>query len=263
MMEDIWKILGIEPSHDTAAIKRAYAKQTRQYHPEENPEMFLRLRKAYQAAMDFCDSFQQSERAPEQELIEGDNTKDIFPEQEYAPEQELMENGSIFEDKNGDRIWETKDQTEDTGWQIVADEEEAENNPYIEHDAHKQFVTLYTGKQCNNPKLWMDYFTSSAFLEVHRQPAFTALLLEDVERQDNPPGREFLTWLHIAYQFTSFYAGNPSMPGGQERQFELHGTGVEGMESVVQIAAKGPVPKQFRGNERALSISFSEYHFLM
>ena len=284
MMENIWEILGIEPSHDAAAIKRAYAKQTRQYHPEENPEMFLRLRKAYQAAMDFCDSFQQSEHAPEQELIErdntkdifpeqeyaperelieGDNTKDIFPEQEYAPEQELMENGSIFEDQNGDRIWETKDQTEDTGWQIVADEEEAENNPYIEHSAHKQFVTLYTGKQCNNPKLWMDYFTSSAFLEVHRQPAFTALLLEDVERQDNPPGREFLTWLHIAYQFTSFYAGNPSMPGGQERQFELHGTGFEGMESVFQIAAKGPVPKQFRGNERALSISFSEYHFLM
>ena len=35
-MENIWEILGIEPSQDTAVIKKAYAQQTRKYHPEEN-----------------------------------------------------------------------------------------------------------------------------------------------------------------------------------------------------------------------------------
>lgn len=242
-MDDIWEILGIEPSHDAAVIKGAYAHQTHQYHPEENPEMFLRLRKAYQAAMAYCDSFQQQERAPEEQV-------DSFPD--------------IFEDQNEDHAQQTKDQIEDIGWQIIAEEQEQENNPYMEHSAHKQFFTLYTGKQRNNPKLWMDYFTSSAFLEVHREPAFTALLLEDVEQQqDNPPGREFLTWLHIAYQFTSSETVNPAIPGGRERQFELRGSGFEGIESIFQIAVRGPVPRQLRGNERAMSISFSDYHFLM
>lgn len=242
-MDDIWEILGIEPSHDVAVIKGAYAHQTHQYHPEENPEMFLRLRKAYQAAMAYCDSFQQQERAPEEQV-------DSFPD--------------IFEDQNEDHAQQTKDQTEDIGWQIIAEEQEQENNPYMEHSAHKQFLTLYTGKQRNNPKLWMDYFTSSAFLEVHREPAFTALLLEDVEQQqDNPPGREFLTWLHIAYQFTSSETVNSAIPGGRERQFELRGSGFEGIESIFQIAVRGPVPRQLRGNERAMSISFSDYHFLM
>ena len=55
-MENIWEILGIEPSQDTAVIKKAYAQQTRKYHPEENPELFLRLRKAYEAALAYCDS---------------------------------------------------------------------------------------------------------------------------------------------------------------------------------------------------------------
>ncbi|MDE6056364.1 MAG: J domain-containing protein, partial [Lachnospiraceae bacterium] len=205
-MDDIWNILGIEPSRDEAVIKKAYAQRTHQYHPEENPEMFLRLRKAYQAALAYCDSTGEDIHYQEREYFpEPEHTPENFPEPEYTPEKQLPEKDSIFENQNEDNIREKEDQQGDIGWQIVAEEQEQESNPYIEHDAHKQFLTLYTGKQRGNPKLWMDYFTSSAFLEVHREPAFTALLLEDVEQQeqDNPPNREFLTWLHIAYQFTS------------------------------------------------------------
>ena len=46
-MGDIWEILGIEPSHDVAAIKKAYARQTHRYHPEEDPEMFLHQKHQY------------------------------------------------------------------------------------------------------------------------------------------------------------------------------------------------------------------------
>ena len=284
MMEDMWEILGIEPSHDASVIKKAYAQQTHRYHPEENPEMFLRLRKAYQAAMAYCDNDSQqgqalkmqwkesndtkesllkSEHAPDRQWKESNDTKESLLEPQHAPDRQLIEKDSIFEQQNQENAWKKKTQQEDIGWQIIAKEQEKENNPYIEHDAHKQFLILYTGKQRNNPKLWMDYFTSSAFLEVHREPEFTALLLEDVEQQENPPGREFLTWLHIAYQFTSSETVNPVLPGGRERRFELRGSGFEGIDSIYQIAVRGPVPKQFRGNECALSISFSEYHFLM
>lgn len=51
MRNDIWSILGLEPTDDQRAIKRAYAKQSRLYHPEEYPEEFKELQAAYQAAL--------------------------------------------------------------------------------------------------------------------------------------------------------------------------------------------------------------------
>ena len=51
-MDSIWNVLGLEPTQDVSAIKRAYAQKTRVCHPEDDPEGFLKLRKAYQAALD-------------------------------------------------------------------------------------------------------------------------------------------------------------------------------------------------------------------
>ena len=49
MMADHWSMLGLEePTRDISAVKRAYARKSREYHPEEDPEGFLRLREAYQ-----------------------------------------------------------------------------------------------------------------------------------------------------------------------------------------------------------------------
>lgn len=50
-----WKILQIEKTADKKKIKRAYAKLVKQYHPEENPEMFQKIRDAYQRAIDYAD----------------------------------------------------------------------------------------------------------------------------------------------------------------------------------------------------------------
>ena len=33
-MEAMWSLLGLEPTRDISAIKRAYASQTKLYHPE-------------------------------------------------------------------------------------------------------------------------------------------------------------------------------------------------------------------------------------
>jgi len=52
MSDNIWRLLQIEPTRDQAQIKKAYAVQSRIYHPEENPQEFMRLRKAYQLAME-------------------------------------------------------------------------------------------------------------------------------------------------------------------------------------------------------------------
>lgn len=47
---DIWKVLGIAPTDDARAIKRAYAEQLRAHHPEDDPEGFQRVQEAYERA---------------------------------------------------------------------------------------------------------------------------------------------------------------------------------------------------------------------
>ena len=53
-MDTIWTTLGIEPTKDVSAIKRAYAEKAKTCHPEEDPEGFMKLRQAYQAALDYA-----------------------------------------------------------------------------------------------------------------------------------------------------------------------------------------------------------------
>ncbi len=48
---NIWEWLGIPQTTDIAKIKSAYARQAKLYHPEEHPEEFKALQKAYKAAI--------------------------------------------------------------------------------------------------------------------------------------------------------------------------------------------------------------------
>jgi len=53
---NIWELLGIEPTEDISKIKSAYAKQAKQYHPEEHPEEFKALQSAYKLAVGLAKS---------------------------------------------------------------------------------------------------------------------------------------------------------------------------------------------------------------
>lgn len=227
-MEDIWKLLDMEPSTDTDVIKRAYARQTHKYHPEENPEMFLRLRKAYQAAMAYSEREQTG--APE---IRDSAAIPLMPSEEKTP------------------------LAEESGWQLIT--EESKENPYRKHEAYHQFTALYTGSQRKNAKVWLDYFTSAPFLEVYRERAFAELLWEEIEKQEISPSREFLTWLHIAYLIDASY-----VQSWEIQQFRAEKWAVfDGIEFIYLIAEKGPVPKRRTGNELSMFFSFSEYCYLM
>ncbi len=44
-----WEILGIEPTDDKNAVRKAYAEKSKMYHPETHPEEFKKLYNAYKA----------------------------------------------------------------------------------------------------------------------------------------------------------------------------------------------------------------------
>lgn len=53
-MISLWDTLGIEPTDDITAIKRAFAAKAKMYHPEEHPEEFKRLQNAYKQALNYA-----------------------------------------------------------------------------------------------------------------------------------------------------------------------------------------------------------------
>lgn len=54
MASDIWKILGIEPTKDVIAIKRAYTALAHKINPEDEPDKFRELHDAYKAALNYA-----------------------------------------------------------------------------------------------------------------------------------------------------------------------------------------------------------------
>lgn len=56
MAVNIWKTLGIEPTRDIVAIKRAYTSLAHKINPEDEPEKFRELHEAYRTALEFAKS---------------------------------------------------------------------------------------------------------------------------------------------------------------------------------------------------------------
>lgn len=59
-----WEMLGIEPTRDASLIRKAYAKQLKIYHPEDDAEGYQRLRETYDAAMKQADRSKRQTREP-------------------------------------------------------------------------------------------------------------------------------------------------------------------------------------------------------
>ena len=252
-MDQIWSILGLEPTRDVSAIRRAYADKSRACHPEEDPTGFMRLREAYQAAL----AYGSGNAAVQPQMTPSETAQAALPQQ-----QENGEDGREPDEEGEDR-------PNDAGWSLLEEAPDDSPNPYADHEAIQKFVELYTGKQRKNPKLWMDYFTSKTFLDVAWEPRFTELMLEKVTEVERilPPGKEFLSWLSVVYLFSVTEKLSLNREAMRVDNLGRHvqlspEADFEGMESILCIATKGAPPKPLRGNEFAIAQSFADYRHL-
>jgi len=63
---NIWERLGIAPTTDIAEIKAAYAAKAKECHPEERPEEFQALQKAYKLAVQYAKKIKQAGQRPKE-----------------------------------------------------------------------------------------------------------------------------------------------------------------------------------------------------
>ena len=200
MSDNIWKLLQIKPTGDQAQIKKAYAVQSRIYHPEENPQEFMRLRKAYQLAMEWAEGAEEDVFAEKAE-------NDAFAEEV----QELPQ--------LGDQSLQREERaTQELVPHFVFHREPGGPNPYRESEAYQAFLKLYKKENQKNWKLWTEYITSPEFLSVSLREEFCALMEETVRDQQSEfrPGQEFIKSLYTAYCFTAINTGGY---GEDELQF--------------------------------------------
>ena len=105
-MNEVWKILNIEPTNDVVAIKKAYTSLAHNINPEDEPEKFHELHEAYKMALFLA---RNGNGTAESEEISGndiqqetDDSKTFsefdfsFVEQEHLPDNSIPE--TIIED---------------------------------------------------------------------------------------------------------------------------------------------------------------------
>ena len=104
MNEQVWAELGIEPTQDLVAIKKAYALKLRVTRPDDDAEAYQRLRSAYEWAQQWTrwareaeEEDEQSEQEPEPQTVETAETIPA-PEESVAPapaDETVDERGGI------------------------------------------------------------------------------------------------------------------------------------------------------------------------
>ncbi len=136
---DCWQVLGIKPTNNLKAIKRAYAAKSREVHPEEHPEEFRLLHDSYQTAIELAKTYKMDFDVEEAEIHEEQaatadlkkDTDDLFAAIDSAGAYEAAYNlsgdESELSDESGQDDTESADESDIDFDEILenADEEHA------------------------------------------------------------------------------------------------------------------------------------------
>ena len=193
-MNDIWSLLGIDPTDDKKAIRKAFAAQSRLHHPEEEPEYFAALNQAYKTALDYGMRTEQETKY-----------ETVFPE------------NAIKEFKDSDDI-SRKIQRETSLLKLLDQAAEQAIKKSMEAGALHDFIALFENpKQAKQADTWKRFFLSDVFLkeqfsEEFGKGLFTYLSKQNLCPSDNLP-MGLLQELAVAYAFIPHFAGEEYFDG--------------------------------------------------
>ncbi len=236
---NIWSLLGIEPTRDVAAIRRAYAQAARKYHPEEQPEEFQRVHTAYEKALEYARTTPRStgtggsggHSSPSRVYNNLGNKAGAKKGASYTGRSPSTAQGPRFDRRDTRRRPRAQVEIIPPGgrrpsgpepdW-LRAESAEGQAELFRRAPAMGAFREIWQdGKKAREKNAWREYFTSPVFLAVQREEGFTAALLDLVEK-DVKNGRtiqqRFIQQLAIAYGIRyrgkgPYYLPNAAFPG--------------------------------------------------
>ncbi len=100
--EEIFRVLGIEPTKDEGAIKQAYRVKLAVTNPEDNPEGFKRLRQAYEGA---CAYAKESDEVKEPEVDNSPSGKWVAQAKEIYKDIRLRRDVKVWEELFDEEIF--------------------------------------------------------------------------------------------------------------------------------------------------------------
>jgi hypothetical protein len=141
-----WEILGIEPTTNKKNIKLAYAKKLKAVRPEDDPQAFQELRKAYQWALKYCEHEEPyDEYNPDVELAEQAHEYNlIFDETQNANTQPKLITETLEAPQASDETYEYYSESE----------EETLSESQLEQDWNTLFDRVTANTQGNKISHW-------------------------------------------------------------------------------------------------------------
>ena len=90
---EAFKILEIEPTSDKKKIKVAYSKMLKKYHPEDFPEMFMKINEAYEKALGYAENnfsenlYENTQNFRKTEKMKESDFSDIFDSKKFEKKE--------------------------------------------------------------------------------------------------------------------------------------------------------------------------------
>ena len=91
---EAFKILEIEPTDDKKKIKVAYSKMLKKYHPEDFPEMFMKINEAYEKALGYSENnfsenlYENTQNFRKTEEMKESDFSDIFDSKTFEKKED-------------------------------------------------------------------------------------------------------------------------------------------------------------------------------
>lgn len=233
---NIWNILGIEPTTDKKAIRKAYAAKTREIHPEDAPEEFKRLHEAYQAALGYADYVRQVSRS-------GGSVTSFYETSENADGDaagraaEEMDGGAA--ERAALKTEEESTQDEGAGQEnLRAYFEERQEKSRRQVDVFLKYWNAFRSPYHNQESMdwWRNYLASEEFQDIRFHSEVLKVLADEIDDKCFYGIDEVKMLFWEAYGFQE--GGETACQGDQQRLYRSLYTACEKRQQTIECQQK-------------------------